>query len=142
MGTHDFHTEEHLMRIELTSIFVDDQRKALAFYTDVLGFTKHRDIPLGADAWLTVKSPEAPEGPELLLEPAGHPAVKPYRDALRADGIPLAQFAVDDLAAEHARLTGLGVVFTQPPTDVGMAWIAVLDDTCGNLIQLIQPKAA
>ncbi|KTR76549.1 VOC family protein [Microbacterium oxydans] len=129
------------MRIELTSIFVDDQRKALSFYTDVLGFTKHHDIPLGDAAWLTVTSPEAPGGPELLLEPSGHPAVKPYRDALVEDGIPLAQFAVDDLAAEHARLTGLGVVFTQPPTDIGAAWVAVLDDTCGNLIQLIQMKA-
>lgn len=130
------------MRIELTSIFVDDQRQALAFYTDVLGFTKHHDISLGDDAWLTVKSTEAPDGPELLLEPSGHPAVKPYRDALVEDGIPLAQFTVDDLAAEHARLTGLGVVFTQPPTDIGDAWVAVLDDTCGNLIQLIQMKAA
>ncbi|MGH3690898.1 MAG: VOC family protein [Microbacterium sp.] len=130
------------MRIELTSIFVDDQRKALAFYTDVLGFTKHHDISLGDDAWLTVKSPEAPEGPELLLEPAGHPAVKPYRDALIEDGIPLAQFSVDDLDAEYSRLSALGVVFTQPPTDIGDALIAVLDDTCGNLIQLIQMKAA
>jgi predicted enzyme related to lactoylglutathione lyase len=130
------------MRIELTSIFVDDQRKALAFYTDVLGFTKHHDIPLGDAAWLTVKSAAAPEGPELLLEPSGHPAVKPYRDALVEDGIPLAQFAVDDLDAEHARLTGLGVVFTQPPTDIGTAWVAVFDDTCGNLIQLIQMKSA
>lgn len=130
------------MRIELTSIFVDDQRKALAFYTDVLGFMKNHDIPLGDAAWLTVKSPEAPHGPELLLEPSGHPAVKPYRDALVEDGIPLAQFAVDDLAAEHERLTGLGVVFTQPPTDIGTAWVAVFDDTCGNLIQLIQMKSA
>ncbi|MFJ6533579.1 VOC family protein [Microbacterium sp. NPDC091662] len=130
------------MRIEMTSIFVDDQRKALAFYTDVLGFTKHHDIPLGDDSWLTVKSTEAPDGPELLLEPSGHPAVKPYRDALVEDGIPLAQFTVDDLHAEHTRLTGLGVVFTQPPTDIGNAWVAVLDDTCGNLIQLIQMKAA
>lgn len=128
------------MRIELTSVFVDDQRAALAFYTDVLGFTKRRDIPLGDAAWLTVVSPEAPDGPELLLEPAGHPAVKPYRDALLEDGIPLAQFAVDDLAAEHARLTSLGVEFTQPPTDIGNALIAVLDDTCGNLIQLIELK--
>jgi len=130
------------MRIELTSIFVDDQRKALTFYTDVLGFEKHLDIPLGENAWLTVRPAEAPDGPELLLEPSDHPAVKPYRDALVEDGIPLAQFAVDDLAAEHERLTGLGVVFTQPPTDVGTAHVAVLDDTCGNLIQLIQLKTA
>ncbi len=128
------------MRIALTSVFVDDQRAALAFYTDVLGFTKHRDVPLGDDAWLTVVSPECPDGPELLLEPAGHPAVRPYRDALAEDGIPLAQFAVDDVYAEHARLTALGVVFTQPPTDLGPAVVAVLDDTCGNLIQLIAEK--
>jgi predicted enzyme related to lactoylglutathione lyase len=131
-----------LMRIELTSIFVDDQRAALAFYTDVLGFTKHRDIPLGEDAWLTVVSPESLDGPELLLEPSSHPAVKPYRDALVADGIPLAQFAVDDVEAEHDRLIRAGVVFTQPPTDVGVATIAVFDDTCGNLIQLIAEKSA
>jgi catechol 2,3-dioxygenase-like lactoylglutathione lyase family enzyme len=128
------------MRINLTSVFVDDQRAALAFYTDVLGFTKHRDIPLGAASWLTVVSPESPDGPELLLEPAGHPAVKPYRDALAEDGIPLAQFAVDDVAAEHERLTRRGVVFTQTPTDVGSAVIAVFDDTCGNLIQIVAEK--
>lgn len=128
------------MRIELTSIFVDDQRKALAFYTDVLGFTKHHDIPLGDASWLTVTSPEG--GAELLLEPSGHPAVKPYRDALVEDGIPLAQFATSDLAADHERLSGLGVVFTQQPTDIGTALIAVFDDTCGNLIQLVQMKDA
>src|SRR6187200_297915 len=99
------------MKISLTSVFVDDQRAALTFYTDVLGFTKHRDIPLGNDSWLTVVSPDSPDGPELLLEPAHHPAVKPYRDALVEDGIPLAQFAVDDLEAEHARLTRHGVEF-------------------------------
>ncbi|MFI5084941.1 MAG: VOC family protein [Actinomycetales bacterium] len=128
------------MKIALTSLFVDDQRAALAFYTDVLGFTKRHDIPLGDDFWLTVVSPESPDGPELLLEPSGHPAVKPYRDALVEDGIPLAQFAVGDIAAEHARLAGKGVVFTQPPTDVGTAVVAVFDDTCGNLIQLIETK--
>jgi catechol 2,3-dioxygenase-like lactoylglutathione lyase family enzyme len=128
------------MRITLTSVFVDDQRKALAFYTDVLGFEKRRDVPLGSDSWLTVVSPESPDGPELLLEPAGHPAVKPYRDALFEDGIPLAQFAVHDVEFEHARLTKLGVTFTVPPTDIGPAVIAVLDDTCGNLIQLIAEK--
>ncbi|MFD4181848.1 VOC family protein [Rhodococcus sp. NPDC058514] len=129
------------MRINLTSLFVDDQRAALAFYVDVLGFAKHHDIPLGDDAWLTVVSPESPDGPQLLLEPARHPAVKPYRDALAADGIPLAQFAVDDVETEYARLTGKGVVFTQPPTDIGTAVVAVFDDTCGNLIQLIAEKA-
>ncbi|WP_116102610.1 VOC family protein [Rhodococcus globerulus] len=130
------------MQIKLTSIFVDDQRAALAFYTDVLGFTKHHDIPLGEDAWLTVVSPEAPNGPQLLLEPAKHPAVKPYRDALAEEGIPLAQFAVEDVEAEHARLTEKGVVFTQAPTDIGTAVIAVFDDTCGNLIQIIAEKPA
>ena len=128
------------MKIALTSVFVDDQRAALTFYTDVLGFTKHRDIPLGNDSWLTVVSPDSPDGPELLLEPAHHPAVKPYRDALVEDGIPLAQFAVDDLEAEHARLTRHGVEFTQPPTDIGTAVVAVFDDTCGNLIQLVEAK--
>jgi predicted enzyme related to lactoylglutathione lyase len=128
------------MKIALTSLFVDDQRAALAFYTEVLGFTKRHDIPLGENFWLTVVSPESPDGPELLLEPSGHPAVKPYRDALAEDGIPLAQFAVDDIEAEHARLTGRGVVFTQPPTDIGTAFVAVFDDTCGNLIQLIEMK--
>jgi predicted enzyme related to lactoylglutathione lyase len=128
------------MRINLTSLYVDDQRAALDFYVDVLGFTKRRDVPLGEDSWLTVGSPESPDGPELLLEPARHPAVKPYRDALVADGIPLAQFAVEDVAAEHARLTDRGVVFTQPPTDIGTAVIAVFDDTCGNLVQIIAEK--
>lgn len=126
------------MRIALTSIFVDDQNAARAFYTDVLGFQIRHDIPLGEDFWLTVVSPQDPEGPELLLEPSGHPAVKPDRDALMADGIPLAQFAVEDLEAEYRRLTELGVVFTQQPTDIGNALTAVLDDTCGNLVQLLE----
>ena len=128
------------MRINLTSIYVDDQRAAHAFYTGVLGFVTRHDVPLGEDSWLTVVSPDAPDGPELLLEPSGHPAVKPYRDALAADGIPLAQFAVDDVVAEYGRLTEAGVVFTQQPTDIGMAVVAVFDDTCGNLIQLISAK--
>ena len=128
------------MKIALTSVFVDNQRAAHTFYTDVLGFQTRHNIPLGDDFWLTVVSPEAPDGPELLLEPAGHPAVKPYRDALVDDGIPLAQFSVDDLAGEYERLTNLGVQFTQPPTDIGTAVVAVLDDTCGNLIQLIEMK--
>lgn len=130
------------MRIRLTSIFVDDQRAALAFYTDVLGFTVRHDIPLGDAAWLTVVSPEDPDGPELLLEPAGHPAVKPYRDALAEDGIPLVQFAVDDVASEYERLVARGVVFTQPPTDAGPVMVAVLDDTCGNLVQIVSEKPA
>jgi predicted enzyme related to lactoylglutathione lyase len=130
------------MRIRLTNVFVDDQRAALAFYTDVLGFAKKHDIPIGVgdDAWLTVVAPEDPDGPELLLEPAGHPAVKPYRDALVEDGIPVAQFAVDDVDSEYRRLTELGVEFTQPPTDIGNAVMAVFDDTCGNLIQLLAMK--
>jgi catechol 2,3-dioxygenase-like lactoylglutathione lyase family enzyme len=125
------------MKIRLTSIYVDDQRAALAFYTDVLGFTKKHDVPLGDHSWLTVVSPTETDGPELLLEPADHPAVKPYRDALVTDGIPLAQLAVDDVAAEHERLSGLGVVFTQPPIAIGVGSVAVFDDTCGNLIQII-----
>lgn len=129
------------MKIALTSVFVNDQRAAHTFYTEVLGFQTRHNIPLGEDFWLTVVSPEAPDGPELLLEPAGHPAAKPYRDALVKDGIPLAQFTVDDIAAEHARLTSLGVRFTQAPTDIGTAVVAVLDDTCGNLIQLVEMKA-
>jgi catechol 2,3-dioxygenase-like lactoylglutathione lyase family enzyme len=130
------------MRINLTSIYVDDQRAAHDFYTGVLGFVTRHDIPLGEDFWLTVVSPDAPDGPELLLEPSGHPAVKPYRDALVEDGIPLAQFAVDDVEAEYQRLSAAGVVFTQQPTDIGMALVAVFDDTCGNLIQLISEKPA
>ena len=129
------------MRIRLTSIFVDDQRAAKAFYTDVLGFTVRHDIPCGEDSWLTVVSPEDPDGPELLLEPAGHPAVKPYRDALVEDGIPLVQFAVDDVEAEHRRLVEKGVVFTQPPTEAGPMTVAVLDDTCGNLVQILSENA-
>lgn len=130
------------MRINLTSIHVDDQRAAHAFYTGVLGFVTRHDIPLGDDYWLTVVSPDAPGGPELLLEPSGPPAVKPYRDALVEDGIPLAQFAVEDVDAEYQRLSKAGVVFTQQPTDIGMALVAVFDDTCGNLIQLISDKQA
>ncbi|WP_329267368.1 VOC family protein [Streptomyces sp. NBC_01451] len=125
------------MRIHLTSVFVDDQDKALRFYTDVLGFVKKTEVPLGADRWLTVVSPEDPDGTELLLEPSGHPAVKPYRDALAKDGIPATAFAVDDVHAEYDRLRGLGVRFTQEPTEMGPVTIAVLDDTCGNLIQIV-----
>ncbi|WP_159622474.1 VOC family protein [Ruania rhizosphaerae] len=128
------------MKIGLTSVFVDDQPHARRFYTEVLGFQIKHDIPLGEASWLTVVSPEDPEGTELLLEPSGHPAVKPYRDALMEDGIPLAQFQVEDVAAEHERLTGLNVQFTQSPTDIRTAVIAVFDDTCGNLIQLVATK--
>ncbi|WP_333745172.1 VOC family protein [Streptomyces ardesiacus] len=130
------------MKIHLTSIFVDDQAKALDFYTKTLGFVKKHDVPLGGGArWLTVVSPDPPGGTELLLEPAGHPAVKPYRDALVSDGIPLAQFAVDDVQAEYERLSGLGVRFTQEPLEAGPVTMAVFDDTCGNLIQIAtQPQ--
>ena len=125
-------------RIYITSVFVGDQQKALAFYMDVLGFQKKMEIPLGEHAWLTVVSKEDPDGPQLLLEPDQHPAVGPYKEALAADGIPCASFAVDDLAAEHERLLGLGVRFTQDPLDMGTVKMAVLDDTFGNLIQLVE----
>lgn len=125
------------IRIHLTSVFVDDQGKALRFYTDVLGFETRHDMPLGnGDRWLTVAAPDQ-DGIELLLEPATHPAVGPYRDSVTADGIPLASFAVDDVHAEYDRLVEAGVTFTQPPTAMGPVTTAVLDDTCGNLIQLV-----
>ncbi len=126
------------MRIVVTSVFVEDQEKALSFYTEVLGFQKKTDVPLGEDRWLTVVSPEEPEGVELLLEPSGHPAVNPFKQALVGDGIPFASFGVEDVEAEHARLEGLGVKFTQPPTMFGDVTTAVFDDTCGNLIQIAQ----
>lgn len=129
------------MRIRLTSVFVDDQAEALRFYTEVLGFVKKHDVPVGEkDRWLTVVSPEAPDGTELLLEPSGHPAVAPYRTALAQDGIPAASFAVDDVRAEHDRLRSLGVHFTQEPMEMGAVTTAVLDDTCGNLIQIMQVR--
>ncbi|GAA1394696.1 VOC family protein [Kitasatospora putterlickiae] len=128
------------MRINLTSVFVDDQANALRFYTEVLGFVKKHDVPLGADRWLTVVSAEQPDGTELLLEPDGHPAVGPYKRALVGDGIPAASFAVDDMAAEFERLRALGVRFTQEPVEMGPVTVAVLDDTCGNLIQLTQQR--
>jgi catechol 2,3-dioxygenase-like lactoylglutathione lyase family enzyme len=124
------------MRINLASVLVDDQEKALRFYTDVLGFVKKHDIPVGEDRWLTVVSPQDPDGTELVLEPSSHPAVKPFKEALVADGIPYTSFAVDDVKAEYERLRGLGVRFTQEPVDMGPVTTAVLDDTCGNLIQI------
>jgi catechol 2,3-dioxygenase-like lactoylglutathione lyase family enzyme len=124
------------MRIGLTSVFVDDQEKALRFYTEVLGFQAKEDVQLGTYRWLTVVSPEDRGGPELLLEPDAHPAVGPFRRAIVADGIPSASFAVDDVGAEYERLRGLGVRFTQEPTPMGPVTTAVLDDTCGNLIQI------
>ncbi|MGW3771254.1 VOC family protein [Actinomadura verrucosospora] len=124
------------MRIKLTSVFVDNQERALRFYTDVLGFEKKHDVPLGEDRWLTVVSPKDPDGTNLLLEPSSHPAVKPFKEALVADGIPFASFDVDDVKAEYDRLRGLGVRFTQEPVEMGPVVTAVLDDTCGNLIQI------
>jgi catechol 2,3-dioxygenase-like lactoylglutathione lyase family enzyme len=124
------------MKINLTSVLVDDQAKALRFYTDVLGFVKKSDIPLGEHRWLTVVSPEDPDGPELVLEPDGHPAAPPFKEALVTDGIPFTSFAVDDVQSEFERLTSLGVRFTQQPTEMGPVTTAVLDDTCGNLIQI------
>ena len=126
------------MKIVLTSIFVDDQEKALDFYTQKLGFVKKNDVPLGAARWLTVVAPNDPNGTELVLEPDTHPAVAPFRTALVQDGIPFTSFGVDDVRAEYERLRSAGVTFTQPPVAMGPVTTAVLDDTCGNLIQLAQ----
>jgi catechol 2,3-dioxygenase-like lactoylglutathione lyase family enzyme len=126
------------MIINVCSVLVDDQDKALAFYTNVLGFVKKTDVPVGDAKWLTVVSPEFPDGVELLLEPDGHPAAKPFKEALVADGIPFTSFAVVDVKAEYERLEKLGVKFTQPPTAMGPVTTAVFDDTCGNLIQIAQ----
>ena len=126
------------MRIWVTSVFVDDQSKALDFYTGTLGFEKKADVPLGEYSWLTVVAPEDPDGTQLLLEPDQHPAARAAKEALAADGIPWTSFAVTDLDAEYERLRGRGVVFTQEPADLGPVRTAVLDDTCGNLIQLTQ----
>ncbi len=124
------------MRINLASVLVDDQQKALRFYTEVLGFVKKNDVPMGPHRWLTVVSPEDPDGVELVLEPDEHPAVRPFKQALVGDGIPYTSFAVDDVHKEFERLSALGVTFTQPPTAMGPVTTAVLDDTCGNLIMI------
>lgn len=129
------------MKIYVMSVFVDDQAKALDFYTSKLGFEKKTDIPLGEYRWLTVVSSEQPNGVELLLEPSAHRAVPSYKQALKADGIPVASFEVDNMEATCARLQSLGVDFTQQPTSFGEVITAVLDDTCGNLIQLMQRVA-
>jgi catechol 2,3-dioxygenase-like lactoylglutathione lyase family enzyme len=129
------------MRVNVMSVMVDDQRKALRFYTEVLGFVKKREIPLGQHAWLTVVAPDQPDGTEVSLEPDEHPAARPFKEALTADGIPWTSFEVDDVAAEHERLVDLGVTFTQPPTDMGQVVTAVFDDTCGNLIQIAAEKS-
>lgn len=124
--------------LTVTSILVDDQAKALAFYTDKLGFVVKNDIPMGEHRWLTVVSTTAPDGVELLLEPDDHPAAKQFKAAMVKDGIPFTSFGVDDIHSEYKRLSALGVEFTQPPTEMGPVTIATLDDTCGNLVQLAQ----
>jgi catechol 2,3-dioxygenase-like lactoylglutathione lyase family enzyme len=126
------------MKIVVTSVLVDDQDKALRFYTDILGFEKKRDVPMGEFRWLTVVSPQDPNGTELLLEPDAHPAARPFKEALVDDGIPYTSFGVDDVKADFERLSGRGVRFTQPPTEMGPVTTAVFDDTCGNLIQIAQ----
>ena len=128
------------MRIHLAGVMVDDQQKALRFYTETLGFKLKHNIPLGEHAWITVVSEEAPEGTELVLEPDEHPAARPFKKALVEDGIPYTSFAVDDVEAEHERLLARGVRFVQPPTDLGTVIVAVFDDTCGNLIQIQEEK--
>jgi catechol 2,3-dioxygenase-like lactoylglutathione lyase family enzyme len=127
-----------MMKIVVASVFVDDQRKALKFYTEKLGFVKKTEVPLGEASWLTVVSPTEPDGVELLLEPDLHPAVGPFKRALVEDGIPFVSFGVDDVQSEYERLRLAGVEFTQPPVAMGPVTTAVLDDTCGNLVQLAQ----
>jgi catechol 2,3-dioxygenase-like lactoylglutathione lyase family enzyme len=124
------------MKINLASVFVDDQDKALSFYTETLGFVKKTEMPVGEFKWLTVVSPEDPDGVELVLEPSDHPAVKPFKEAIVADGIPYTSFAVADVQAEYERLSARGVKFVQQPTSMGPVTTAVFDDTCGNLIQI------
>jgi len=128
------------MKITVTSVSIDDYDKAFKFYTEVLGFLPKRDIPLGGGArWITVVSPEAPDGVELLLEPnAEYPAMKALKEALVKDGIPFTTFEVNDIHEEYARLKEKGVVFTMEPTNMGMTTVAILEDTCGNLIQIHQ----
>ena len=130
-----------MIRISVTSVLVDDQEQALRFYTDVLGFQPALDIPVGEFRWLTVVSPEAPDGTELSLEPDDHPAARAFKEALVADGIPVTSFAVDDAEAEFERLQSLGVTFTQEPLTMGPMTTAVLDDTCGNLLQIASMRA-
>jgi predicted enzyme related to lactoylglutathione lyase len=126
------------MKIQLNSVLVDDQDKALKFYTEVLGFVKSKDIPVGKFKWLTVVSPEGPDDVELLLEPNENPAAKTFQQTIHQQGIPLTAFAVDDIKNEFERMKKLGVQFKTEPTNVGPATIAVFDDTCGNLIQIYQ----
>jgi catechol 2,3-dioxygenase-like lactoylglutathione lyase family enzyme len=128
------------MRIKLVSLFVDDQDKALRFYTDVLGFKKKHDIPMGGPRWITVVSPEGPDDLELVLEPNGHPAASAYQSALMKDGIPATAFESTAIHDEVQRLKKKGVVFTREPTVAGEVIIAIFSDTCGNLLQMYQPK--
>ena len=128
------------MKIYITSVFVDDQQKALEFYTGKLGFEKKHDMPMGEHRWLTLTEAGNPNSVELLLEPSAHPATQPFKNALVEDGIPYKSFKVTDIQKEYERLLSLGVAFTQPPTEMGPVITAVLDDTCGNLIQLLQFK--
>jgi len=127
------------MRIKLNSIMVEDQDQALKFYTEVLGFKKKHDIPVGEYRWITLVSPEGPDDLELALEPNANPAAKTFQQAMFAQGIPLTAFEVADLQAEFARLKAHHVAFTQEPTQAGPVMMAVFSDTCGNLIQLYQP---
>ena len=128
------------MKIKLTSVPIADYDRALKFYTGIMGFQKKRDIPLGEGArWITVVSPEDPDGTELLLEPnSGYPAMKALKESLVKDGIPYTAFEVNDIHGEYERMKNLGVEFTMEPTNMGMTTVAVLDDTCGNLIQIYQ----
>ena len=126
------------MKIRLTNVFVEDQEKALKFYEEVLGFIKKQDFPVGKFKWLTVVSPEEPDGAELLLEPSDNPATKAFKKALFEQGIAAASFVVDDIHKEFKRMKGLGVQFSMEPTDLGSATIALFDDTCGNFIQIYQ----
>ena len=126
------------MKIKLNSVLVNDQEAALTFYTEVLGFVKKTDLPAGEYRWLTVVSPDEPDGTELVLEPNVHPAASEYQRSLLEAGIPLTSLEVDDVSAEHERLEALGVVFTVPPTPAGDTTIAVFNDTCGNLLQIYQ----
>jgi catechol 2,3-dioxygenase-like lactoylglutathione lyase family enzyme len=130
------------MQIKLTSIMVDDQDKALRFYTEVLGFRKKHDIPVGEYRWITVTSPEGPDDVELALEPNANPAGKAFQEAMFSQGIPITAFEVADIANEFARLTARGVAFIRQPTQAGPVTIAIFADTCGNLIQLYQPVQA
>jgi catechol 2,3-dioxygenase-like lactoylglutathione lyase family enzyme len=129
------------MRMTVSSVLVDDQRRALSVYTGPLGLLKKNDIPLGSHSWLTVVSPEDPDGHELLLEPDEHPAAKQFKAALMTDGIPLISFTCADVGHEHERLVAAGLRFTQPPTVMGPVTTAVFDDTCGNLVQLVSHNA-